>query len=246
MSKPYFQFKQFTVYHDRCAMKVGTDAVLLGAWASPKGAQKVLDIGAGTGVISLMMAQRFPEAQVVGVELDQAAYEQACENASRSPWETRISLVNEDVKTLWTSPESQAKWAHSFDAIVSNPPYFSRAMGCPTENRHMARHDDSLSFGELLTAVERLLSAEGEFSVVIPAEAAPEMIGIAAQHRLFLVRKTWVQTTPRVAPKRCLLAFRFTLPEGNRVEEETLVVQTAPMEYTAAYKALTGAFYLKM
>lgn len=152
MPNPFFQFKKFTVYHDKCAMKVGTDGVLLGAWASVENARRILDIGTGTGLIALMLAQR-SDASVVGVDIDEAAVEQARENIERSEWKNRIVVEHKDVRDL-----SGEKYS-LFDVIVSNPPYFTEAVYCPDKQRNTARHMDSLPFDELLQAVDRLLAA---------------------------------------------------------------------------------------
>ena len=235
MANSYFQFKRFTVHQERCAMKVGTDGTLIGAWGGVDGARRILDIGTGTGLIALMAAQRNPEASVVGVEIDDEAAVQARDNVRMSPWSGRIEIVHADLKDYAPT--------EGFDAILSNPPYFDNDLKCPDIGRNTARHTDRLTFADLMRHVARLLTPGGEFSVIIPSVAVPDLIGLGIDNRLFPVRKTWVQTTPKVQPKRCMLAFRFTPAEV--VEEETMVIQLAPMEYSEAYRRLTGEFYLK-
>ena len=155
-----FKFKQFEIHQDRCAMKVGTDGVLLGAWAP--GGKRILDIGSGTGLISLMMAQRCQEAQVIGVDLDAEACDEARENVAASPFADRVSIACCRLQDY----ES----AEKFDAIVSNPPFFLNSLKNPDSKRSMARHADSLPFRDLFLGVKRLLSEEGVFSAIVPSE----------------------------------------------------------------------------
>lgn len=156
MPNPYFKFKQFTVYHDRCAMKVGTDGVLLGAWAQVDNARRILDVGTGTGLIALMTAQR-SQAHIMGIDIDEKAVGQAEENVKASPWKERISICRKDVMQMCREVDG------TFDAIVSNPPYFVENVHCPDARRNVARHTGGLTFGELLAAVERLLADDGTF-----------------------------------------------------------------------------------
>lgn len=230
MANDYFQFRQFTVYQGRCAMKVGTDGTLLGAWAH--GGPTVLDIGTGTGLIALMMAQRFPEASVVGVDIDGEAIEQARENVVRSPFAGQIQLVNADIRCFQPS---------AFAAIVSNPPYFVDSLECPDEQRTLARHTSSLTYRELMAAVVRLLTDDGEFSVVIPFDCKPLLEAEAALAGLFKVRECAVRTTPHKQPRRYLLAFRRHPCELERSEG---VIETAPNVRSEWYQQLTNDFYL--
>ncbi len=216
-------------------MKVGTDGTLVGAWGSVERARRILDIGTGTGLIALMAAQRNADAAVVGVEIDVEAAAQAQENVRQSPWDERIEIVRTDVKDYMPG--------EGFDAILSNPPYFVNALKCPDAGRSTARHTDGLPFGDLMRHVARLLNPDGVFSVIIPTAAVQDIIGFGIDNRLYPVRKTWVQTTPKAQPKRCMLAFRFSPAEI--VQEDTLVIQLAPLQYSEEYRRLTGEFYLK-
>ena len=157
-----FQFKQFTIRHDRCAMKVGTDGVLLGAWANAKGKQRILDIGTGSGLIALMLAQR-TDAMITGIEIDPASATQAQENAAASPWADRLQIVATDIAG-YTSYQA-------FDLIVSNPPFFNEMLLPPGAARSQARHTQALTFEALLFHVQRLLSPEGSFCAILPATA---------------------------------------------------------------------------
>ena len=244
MSNSYFQFKRFVVRQERCAMKVGTDGTLLGAWA--RGGQRVLDIGTGTGLIALMMAQRCPEALVTAVDIDADAVRQARENVAESPFAERITVVEGDINTL-ALPNSGNHISHLspliylFDAIVCNPPYFNDSLTCPDEQRTTARHTTTLTYRELMAAVARLLSADGEFSVVIPCDCKARLEAEAALAGLSKTRECSVRTTPRKTPRRFLLAFR---KHPVAVETTEGVLETEPGQRSDWYHALTNDFYL--
>jgi len=216
-------------------MKVGTDGVLIGAWANVHHAKHILDIGSGTGLIALMAAQR-SRASIIGIEINQEAAIQAQENVYISPWKERIRIIHTDLKAFRTNI--------LFDSIISNPPYFSNALKCPNNKRNIARQDNALSFRELIQYTAKLLHPQGEFSVIIPACEVDKVLGLAIENKLYPSRKTWIKTTPRVSPKRCMLAFRLT-PE-DRVEEKILIIETASSVYSKEYQKLTRDFYLKM
>ena len=244
MSNNYFQFKRFVVRQERCAMKVGTDGTLLGAWA--RGGQRVLDIGTGTGLIALMMAQRCPEALVTAVDIDANAVRQARENVAESSFAERITVVEGDINTL-TIPNSGNHISHlspliyHFDAIVCNPPYFNDSLTCPDEQRTTARHTTTLTYRELMAAVARLLSDDGEFSVVIPFDCKARLEAEAALAGLSKTRECSIRTTPRKAPRRFLLAFR---KHPVAVETTEGVLETEPGQRSDWYHALTNDFYL--
>ena len=237
MPKPFFRFKQFTVYHDRCAMKVGTDGVLLGAWTDVNDASSILDIGTGTGIIALMLAQRSTAAVIKGVDIDGDAVEQAQENVSHTPWADRIVIEQADACRL---PETETV---RYDVVVSNPPYFTETMKCPDNRRHAARHTDTLTFDKLLHAASQLMHEKGRFCVVLPASAEGSFVTEAALHHLYPCRRTAVQTKAGVPPKRVLLEFRR---EITRCQSDTLTIEDTPGTYSAQYRALTGDFYLNM
>ncbi|WP_321480216.1 methyltransferase [uncultured Bacteroides sp.] len=234
MANSYFQFKQFTVWHDKCGMKVGTDSVLLGAWTRVEGARRILDIGTGTGLVALMLAQRC-EANIIGVEIDNHAAEQAKENIARSPWTDRLSVARIDVKE-YSSEEK-------FKVITSNPPYFFDSLTSPDEQRTLARHGAELTYEELFTSVARLLASDGEFTIVIPAKVATDVIDIAFNNKLYPIRKLWVHTKPETSPKRVLLTFAFLKKES---EEQHLLIELERHQYSPEYIALTREYYLKM
>ncbi len=236
MPNPYFSFKQFTVHHDRCAMKVGTDGVLLGAWADVSQARRVLDIGTGTGLIALMLAQRSAEARITAIDIDADAVGQARENVTASPWADRITVEQQDLCRYHADER--------FDLIVSNPPYFNDSLKCPDAQRATARHTDGLDFHTLITQTIALLTENGRFAVIIPTDGMPLFMEIALREGLHLHRRTLVRTKPDAAPKRVLLSFGRS-SEVETVEDE-LVVELARHEYSEEYIALTRDFYLKM
>ena len=225
-------------------MKVGTAGTLLGAWA--RGGQRVLDIGTGTGLIALMMAQRCPDAQVTAVDIDADAVRQARENVAESSFAERITVVEGDINTL-TIPNSGNHISHlspliyHFDAIVCNPPYFNDSLTCPDEQRTTARHTTTLTYRELMAAVARFLSDDGEFSVVIPFDCKARLEAEAALAGLSKTRECSIRTTPRKAPRRFLLAFR---KHPVAVETTEGVLETEPGQRSDWYHALTNDFYL--
>jgi tRNA1Val (adenine37-N6)-methyltransferase len=218
-----FQFKQFTVEQELCAMKVGTDGVLLGAWAN--GGQRILDAGTGTGVIALMLAQRYPEARVTAIDIDEGAVRQAQQNVTKSPFAAQVTVLQE------TLQEHQGE----YDAIVSNPPFFIDSLAAPDEQRNMARHTATLTYAELMQAAYRLLSDEGELSVVVPFDYRQRMEDEAIFVGFFPSRVCAVKTTERKPAKRYLLAFR---KHPCPCEKEQLTIGSED------YQALTSAFYL--
>ena len=215
-------------------MKVGTDGVLVGAWASVRANDRtILDIGTGTGLIALMLAQRNPEAEVVAVEIDSESAAQARDNVAASLWSDRVTVEECAVQDFVSD--------RKFDLIVSNPPYFVDSQKCPDGSRNTARHTDTLSFSELMKAAERLLAPDGRFAVIVPAEAA---MSVVAAGNLHLVRRCDVRTKPSAQPKRVMLEFspRF---EGAALREELTIGDGTNGGYSPEYVALTRDFYLK-
>lgn len=194
MTKDVFTFRQFSVRQDRCAMKVGTDGVLLGAWAD--GGSHILDIGAGTGLISLMMAQRFPGALIDGVEADVEAADQAADNAKPFPQVAIHAVRLQD----WEPPEP-------YDCIVSNPPFFIDSLKNPSRQRSLARHDVDLSFADIVSFAKRWLTETGQLSVILPADVVEQFSEIAYFSGFRMCRQSLVQTTECKPFKRQLLAF---------------------------------------
>lgn len=231
MSNGFFRFRNFVVNQDRCAMKVGTDGTLLGAWAS--GGRRILDVGTGTGLVALMMAQRFPGASVVGIDIEPSACGQARENVAASPFSGRVSVENVAV---------QDYRGGRFDAVVCNPPFFVGSLGCPDGRRHIARHASSLPFVDLFAAVGRLIEPSGVFSAVVPVEVLSEFDGCAAVAGFRCVRRCMVRTVPKKPPRRCLLAY--SLGGVAELEVAEKCIEDGAHGRSAWYSALTEDFYL--
>jgi len=229
--KSCFRFKRFEVRQDRCAMKVGTDGTLLGAWAH--GGQRILDIGTGTGLIALMMAQRFPASHVVAVDIDAACVAQATQNVGASPF-GNIQVMEGDICTL------QLPMA-DYDAIVVNPPYFVDSLTCPDGQRTTARHTTMLTYRQLMETSARWLSEKGELSVVIPFDCKGRLETEAVLAGLHKVRECAVRTTPRKSPRRYLLAFSH---HAAPLEQEEVVLESAPGVRSNWYQQMTKDFYL--
>lgn len=215
-------------------MKVGTDGVLLGAWASDIVPRRILDVGTGTGLISLMMAQRFPEAEVLGVDIDEASIEQARENVKSSPFEEQINIEKQDFQHI-------DSFSNQYDLIVSNPPFYQEETLGGNKPRDAARHTVSLPFETLIKNSEKLLSEEGLFSVIIPYQSAADFISTCALHLLYLTRRTDVRSNERKPFKRTLLEFGRSI---HPVEACTMILYDAENQRTAAYTELTKDFYI--
>lgn len=229
-----FRFRQFEVFHDRCAMKVGTDGVLLGAWADVCDGTRILDVGCGSGLVALMVAQRAPLASVVGVDIDHEAVEQATENAARSPFAGRVVCEQVDVR--------QYAPAFLFDHVVSNPPFFEEDTLPPDKARMSARNAAALPLPQLLSAVSRLLRSGGTFSLILPVSTADRFVTLALAEGWGVARSCTVWTTLRKPPRRRML----TLARGwkGEAQQETLVLHAPDGGRSDAYQRLCGDFYL--
>ena len=227
-----FRFKQFEIEQDRCAMKVGTDGVLLGVWA--QGGRRILDIGSGTGLISLMMAQRFPEAEVVGIDMDADACGQAKENVMASPFRDRVEIECCRLQDFGADG--------TFDAIVSNPPFFVDSLKNPDSKRAMARHTDSLPFRDLFAGVKRLLSDDGVFSAIVPTEVVEQFVAESCMLGFYLIRKCGVKMVERKQPKRFMLSF--AKHRISPYEEHVETMMDSQGNRSEWYRKITEEFYL--
>ena len=234
-----FKFKQFAINQDRCAMKIGTDAVLLGAWCpidnNPK---SILDIGAGTGVLALMLAQRTNADQIDALEIDEEAYEQCVENFEASAWADKLFCYHAGLDEFVDEPEDE------YDLIISNPPFYSEDFKTENEQRDLARFQDAMPFEDLIEAADLLLSENGLFAVVIPYKEEERFIDLCAEYELYPVKATRVKGSHKTPIIRSLLAFKRY--ELSVLTADELVVEINRHEYTDDYINLTQDFYLKM
>ncbi|MEH8016126.1 methyltransferase [Rheinheimera muenzenbergensis] len=231
-----FQCKKFYVAHDQCAMKVGTDGLLLGAFAPlPPAGSAILDIGAGSGLISLMLAQRSLGANLIdAVELDHAAATQAAQNVANSPWPSAVQLIRGDILTYRSDKR--------YRLIVSNPPFFQQALAAKDVRRQLARHNDSLPFAALLDKAAELLTDHGVFTLILPLTGAEQLITLATATGWHLAQRCEVRSTALKPAQRLLFSL------GRQVQDtahSSLIIQQADGSYTAEYKALLRDFYLK-
>ncbi len=234
-----FQFKQFSVHQEQSAMKIGTDGVLLGAWTpidnNPK---SILDIGTGTGIIALMLAQRSNAEQIDALEIDEKAYEQATDNFENSVWSDRLFCFHASLDEFIDEPEQE------YDLIVCNPPFYSEDYKTSDAQRNIARFQDAMPFEDLVEAADLLLSENGIFAVIIPYKEEQNFIDLCAEMELFPIKITRVKGSPTTPIVRSLLAFRRF--EMSVLTFDELVIEINRHEYTNEYIELTKDFYLKM
>jgi tRNA1Val (adenine37-N6)-methyltransferase len=237
MSNPYFKFKQFTVFHDKCAMKVGIDGVLLGAWTPIGNANKMLDVGCGTGLIALMLAQR-SEAEIRCIDIDENAVLQATENVKNSPWSNRIAVLQSSFQDFANISTER------FDLIVSNPPYFVNSLKTPNVSRTTARHTDSLTHEELIESALKLLNPDGRICIILPVAEALQCIRFAEGKGLCCSKQVTVFPKPGVPAKRLLL--EFSRNQTERLETELTIESENRHQYSPEFTELAKDFYLKL
>lgn len=235
-----FQFKKFSISQDKTAMKVGTDGVLLGAWADvDHDPYSILDIGSGTGLIALMLAQRSSAEQIDAIEIDENAFEDCVGNFENSPWNDRLFCFHASLDDFMEELEDE-----EYDLIVSNPPFYSETVSSGDQARDKARQNQSLPFSDLCEAASVLLSEDGIFATIIPYKEEPYFLILAQSNGLFPVKITHVKGTPTSEIKRSLLAF--SRHEKQNIPTDELVIETSRHQYTPEYIALTKDFFLKM
>ncbi len=232
MDKP-FRFKRFNVQHQRSSMKVGTDAVLLGAWCEIEGAQRVLDVGTGCGVIALMAAQRSADATILAIDIDPASVSEAQENFDASPWAVRLQACRQDFNNLTDED--------GFDLIVTNPPYFNEDVLPPDAVRSAARHTHALSFEHLMQGTARLLTPTGSIALITPAEARDAVTSAATFAGLHLSRLTTVYSSEGKQPKRLLWQWS---KQRCTIQRDILILHQKGGAFTSQYAELCKDFYL--
>ena len=238
MSKP-FQFKQFSIAQDRCAMKIGTDGVLLGGWSSQhKSPYSILDVGTGTGVISLMLAQRFPDAQIEAIEIDENAFEQCVQNFENSDWGDRLFCYHASFQEYFQEVDDE-----KYDLIISNPPFFKPHQKSGNEQRDLARFEDALPFEHLVYGASKLLDDHGTFAVVIPFTEEKQFIKLANKVHLQPQKITRVRGHKNADIVRSLIELGF---EKQTPVIDELIIEIDRHVYTEAYKNLLDEFYLNL
>jgi tRNA1Val (adenine37-N6)-methyltransferase len=236
MSNTYFQFKQFTIRHDKCAMKVGTDGVLLGAWVQTDKCRNILDVGTGSGLIALMLAQR-SHALIDAIDIDADACLQATENVQISPFSQQITVHHE------AFAEYSVHCNKIYDLIASNPPFFIDSLKCPDKKRSTARHSETLLATDLIKSCHQILAPTGRLALILPYEQLSSILNVAANCELYTCRQTDVIPHPDAAPKRFLIELS---PTYHTPIKDHLIIEYEHNNYTEEYKTLTRAFYLKM
>ncbi len=236
MANQWFRFKQFTIKQEKTAMKVGTDGVLLGAWADIPQSGHILDVGTGTGLIALMAAQRSIKTSIIGIDIDKAAFLQAKENVQQSKWADRISIL------LFSLQDFAQKSNQKFDFIISNPPFFDGTKASKNQQRTLARHNISLSMEDFFTSAAGLLATSGRLALIIPSDNLNKVKSLAEQKGLFLKRMMNVKPTPAKPPKRVMVEFSFSKEEP--LTDEMILEVHGRHSYSEAYESLTKDFYL--
>lgn len=235
MANSFFQFRQFRLEQDQCAMKITTDACILGAWAPAPDTGNILDIGTGTGLLTCMLAQR-TAAAIDAIEIDADSYRQAKENFSKTLWRDRLQLFHGDARRFASE--------RRYDFIICNPPFFENQLPSPSDAKNKARHSSFLSLSELAEVTDRLLDDDGKFAVLIPAERTEDFIKKAALFNLFLNKQLFIRSHPHASP------FRIILVMGRKpvdsITESMLTIYESENVYSSDFTALLRDFYLHL
>ncbi len=236
MPNPYFQFKQFTVFHDRCAMKITTDACLFGAWCAEEisrtNSAKLLDIGTGTGLLSLMIAQK-NSLKIDAIEIDKEAAQQASENITASPWKENIQVIHEDIGAFHTGKK--------YDCMVSNPPFYENELTSKQERKNLAHHSSRLSFSQLLHLIKDMLAEEGSFFLLLPFKRLKEAEELINQQQFYIHKKIVVHPSTSHPPLRVM--FRCSL-KNKETPASQIFIRDEHQHYTPAFVALLKDYYL--
>ncbi len=235
MANNYFKFKQFTIFQDKTAMKVGTDGVLLGCWAKVANPKNILDIGTGTGLIALISAQRFNKSQITAIEINKTAFLQAKQNIENSKFNNKITVKNISLQNFAKNCNT------NFDLIISNPPYFQKSQKSTNNDKNIARHDIELSYNDLIKSSIKILSTKGAICLILPTEQEQNISKIIHTNNLFINETVYVKTTPDKLPKRILLKISR---QKNTAKTNTLIIETSRHNYSDDFFALVKDFYL--
>ena len=233
-----FQFKKFQIEQDQCAMKIGTDGILLGAWTATNEVNSALDIGCGTGLIALMIAQRTSNASIDAVEIDEASALQATQNVANSPWFERINVFNKAIQDF--SSENRRK----YDLIVSNPPFFTGGTFSDNQDKNSVRHTIKLPHNDLLRSVQNLLAPNGRFAAILPYIEGLRFCELAQTYQLHCVRKT--EVIPQQGKNVERLLLEFTKEKSIGKDDQLMLRSASGNEFTSEYVNLTRDFYLDL
>lgn len=234
-SRKRFKFKQFELYHHNSSMKVGTDGVLLGAWANVKEANNILDVGTGCGLIALMAAQRNSEAHIDAIDIDRSSVQEANTNFELSPWKHRMNAIESSIQDFNHNLR--------YDHILSNPPFFLDGTSSPVDKRHKARHTITLPVNELIEHAVRLLNSTGKLSVIIPTSLEQQLIEISLMYQLHLIKRTLFYSKRGNKPERSLLCLSKT---QQSLTEDTLIHYNSDGAWTDDYKNLTSTYHINL
>src|SRR6187401_1116979 len=244
MANPYFQFKQFTIHQDQCAMKVTTDACLFGAWVAEEvrsqesGVRSSLDIGTGTGLLALMLAQKNPEANILAIEIDKDAAEQATNNIDSSLWKDQVDLLEADVKDF-SFPEK-------FDLIISNPPFYEKELRSDTDSKNVAHHSENLTLKELLVIIKDNLSMVGSFFLLLPYKRNEEIKKLLRDHKLKILKILFVRQSVKHDYFRIMLKGKLGWLENGETEFNEMSIWDDGQQYTGEFKQLLKNYYLHL
>ncbi len=235
MSNSYFQFKQFKINQDKCAMKVCTDACIFGAWFAKKdlNAKEILDIGSGTGLLVLMLAQKH-SSNFQGIEIDSTCFQQLKENVVNSKWSDRVELTEGDIRNFCSEKR--------FDFIISNPPFYEKSLTSPSAGSNLARHSSHLTLEELLTSIDRNLSTSGSFAVLLPYHRSEEFESLAANKNFYLMEKLSVKQSPAHNYFRSI--YHCSRAQDEKISEKEILIQNNSREYTEEFIELLKDYYL--